>query len=129
MPSHSRGALYPILLSLTLVWWGCSDEPDPVTPEVRVEGPDVAWLQANAVAFDSHEAETGYANLMVRAQVFSRFRLVARHAKILLAKGRVERSVAQGEQSEAAVVHLIVEELERIDRPGQALRTASRDFH
>ena len=77
MPSQSRGALYPILLSLTLVWWGCSDEPDPTVPVVESEGPDVAWLQANAFAFDSPEAETGFADLEPLRELVGDARIVA----------------------------------------------------
>ena len=77
MPSQSRGALYPILLSLTLVWWGCSDEPDPTVPVFQSDRPDVAWLQANAIAFDSPEAETGFADLEPLREIIGDARIVS----------------------------------------------------
>jgi error-prone DNA polymerase len=47
---------------------------------------------------------------------------VARHARLMLVSGRVER---QGD-----VVHVLARELERLDLPGNASVPAkSRDFH
>jgi error-prone DNA polymerase len=77
---------------------------------------------ASGVTFITLEDETGVVNLIVREQVFSDHYLAARSARILLARGRLER---QGE-----VVHVLVQDLERLDLPSQAhIPAKSRDFH
>ncbi|MBI4954238.1 MAG: error-prone DNA polymerase [Myxococcales bacterium] len=81
---------------------------------------------ASGVVFITLEDETGTVNLVLYAHVFEAHELVARHAGLLLARGRVDR---RGE-----VVHVRVSGLERLDLPrtdaptgGLAVR--SRDFH
>ncbi len=81
---------------------------------------------ASGVVFITLEDETGNANLIVYQSVFEQFHLVARRATLLLARGEVER---QGQGGEAAVVHLIVRDLARLDVPGRDLPSVSRDFH
>ena len=77
---------------------------------------------ASGVTFFTLEDESGVANLIVHQRVFDEHYVVARHAKILLVFGRVER---QGE-----VVHVLVRRMERLDLPdGEALVAPSRDFH
>jgi hypothetical protein len=75
------------------------------------------------------EDETGHANLIVYGSVYERFRLIARHAAVLLARGHVERQSLSPKSGEAAVVHLIVRTLERVDMPEPGLPRLSRDFH
>jgi error-prone DNA polymerase len=78
---------------------------------------------AKGIVFITLEDETGVVNLVVYGDVFERHELAARHAGILLARGRVDR---KGE-----VVHVRAESLERLDLPcgTRPLDTRSRDFH
>jgi error-prone DNA polymerase len=77
---------------------------------------------ASGVTFVTLEDESGVANLVVQKRVFDEHYVIARHAKILLVHGRVER---QGE-----VVHVLVRRMERLDLPGgEPLVAPSRDFH
>jgi len=89
---------------------------------------------ASGVVFITLEDETGFANLILWRAVYEQFRLPARHSSILLAHGEVERQVrADGSNlpggGDAAVIHLIVRSLSRLDVPGQDIRAVSRDFH
>jgi len=77
---------------------------------------------ARGVVFLTLEDETGVANLIVYPRVFARYRLPARHATLLLARGRVERDPA------GSVVHLIVRSLARLDGAEPRLSVAVRDF-
>jgi error-prone DNA polymerase len=76
---------------------------------------------AKGITFMTIEDETGVANLVVRPQVYDRFRRIVRGAGSLLVRGRVDRA---GE-----VVHVIVTSLEPLDHHLLELRSASRDFH
>ncbi len=77
---------------------------------------------ASGVVFITLEDETGTLNLVLYAHVFDRFELVARHAGMMLARGRVDR---RGD-----VVHIRAQHLERLDMPrGDTLAIRSRDFH
>ena len=76
---------------------------------------------ALGMLFYTLEDETGVANLVVRPQVYEKYRPVARGATALVAEGRVER---QGE-----VVHLQVKRLEDVPRRLADLRSTARDFH
>ena len=76
---------------------------------------------ALGMLFYTLEDETGVANLVVRSQVYEKYRPVARGATALVAEGRVER---QGE-----VVHLQVKRFEDVARLLSNLRSTSRDFH
>ena len=99
---------------------------------------------ASGVVFITLEDETGFANLVLWNRVYQRLRLVARHATLLLARGRIERDVPPATGADAAarpveqdllkssgrtngkgaqkqrdaptpVIHLIVDALERLD--------------
>ena len=95
---------------------------------------------ASGVVFITLEDETGFANLVLWNRVYQRLRLVARHATLLLARGRIERqpdlpppelqghSDAKG-PAPTPVIHLIVDELERLDVKKQSGWRMSRDFH
>ncbi|MBM4374069.1 MAG: error-prone DNA polymerase [Deltaproteobacteria bacterium] len=80
-------------------------------------------VTAKGIVFITLEDESGTVNLVVYGDVFARYELAARHAGLLLARGRVDR---KGE-----VVHVRAEELERLDLPTgtRPLDTRSRDFH
>ncbi len=76
---------------------------------------------ASGIVFMTLEDETGTANLIVRPQVYQRYRRAARHGVIVLARGTVER---QGD-----VVHILVESIENADDAIAPLAVRSRDFH
>jgi error-prone DNA polymerase len=83
---------------------------------------------ASGVVFITVEDETGYANLIVYRKVFEQFRHTARNSSLLLAYGHIERE-QRARTQQGAVVHVIVRELERLDRPRGGLTRMSRDFH
>ena len=92
---------------------------------------------ASGVVFITLEDETGFVNLILWRNVYERLRLIARHARLMLAAGKVERD-REATRSEVPIVHLprlglpgvvLVEHLERLDRPDSKLRRQSRDFH
>jgi error-prone DNA polymerase len=77
---------------------------------------------ASGVTFITLEDETGIINLVVHKRIFTEQYLVARHAKIVLVRGRVER--------EGEVIHVLVRKMERLDLPTEEpLPARSRDFH
>ena len=76
---------------------------------------------ALGIVFCTLEDETGTANLVIRPQIFEKYRRAAHAAVALLAEGRVER---QGE-----VVHLQTTRLEDLSHALANLRSQSRDFH
>jgi error-prone DNA polymerase len=86
---------------------------------------------ASGVVFITLEDETGTMNLVLYSGVFDAYFLTARHAALLLARGKVEREVTlprPGEVGEATpVIHVLVEHLERLD-VGR-VENHSRDFH
>jgi error-prone DNA polymerase len=91
---------------------------------------------ASGVVFITLEDEYGFANLILWRAIYEQFRLPARHASILLAHGEVERQVRpdgsnlhESGGADAAVIHLIVRSLERLDIPGRDIHVMSRDFH
>jgi error-prone DNA polymerase len=88
---------------------------------------------ASGVVFITLEDETGIGNLILYSRVFEKFEHVARHATLLLARGKVERQVTPPRPGEVGaatpVVHLIVQHVERLDVPGQDIESVSRDFH
>jgi error-prone DNA polymerase len=77
---------------------------------------------ASGVTFVSLEDETGITNVVVTLKIFNANYLVARHAKLMLVQGRLER---KGE-----VIHVLAQKLERLELPGAApVPVSSRDFH
>jgi error-prone DNA polymerase len=86
---------------------------------------------ASGVVFITLEDETGTMNLVLYSGIFDAFYLPARHAALLLARGKVEREVTAprpGEVGKATpVIHVLVEHLERLD-VGR-VESRSRDFH
>ena len=83
---------------------------------------------ASGVVFITLEDETGFVNLILWQAVYERLRLIARHATLLLAHGKIERD-REATNAEVPILHVIVEDLERLDRPEAKLRKQSRDFH
>ena len=77
---------------------------------------------ASGVTFVTLEDETGMVNLVVQQTVFAENYAVARHAKLILVRGRLER---QGE-----VIHVLALEMARLSLPdGEEPAVRSRDFH
>jgi error-prone DNA polymerase len=76
---------------------------------------------AKGIVFATMEDETGTANLIIRPNIYEKYRPAARGAVALLAEGRVE---CQGE-----VVHLQVSRVTDLSKSLAQLRSVSRDFH
>jgi error-prone DNA polymerase len=75
---------------------------------------------AKGVMFMTIEDETGRLDLIVRPDVYERFRDAAVYAKLVIARGRVERR--------DGVVHLLSLAFENIERLSERLPRMSRDF-
>jgi error-prone DNA polymerase len=98
---------------------------------------------ASGVVFITLEDETGFLNLVLWSRVYEEYRLPARHAAILLARGTIERQgrppgvhastphdpLVDEAAEVAPVIHVMVEALLRLDVPGRDISKASRDFH
>jgi error-prone DNA polymerase len=77
---------------------------------------------ASGVTFVTLEDETGMVNLIIQKKLFEENYAVARHARIMLVEGRLER---QGD-----VIHVLAKALERLRMPvGDEPPLRSRDFH
>jgi error-prone DNA polymerase len=76
---------------------------------------------ASGVVFETLEDETGVVNLIIRPDVFDRYRPAARHAGLLQADGYVER---QGQ-----VVHVMAKRLFDLSHLLSGFQLTSRDFH
>ncbi len=76
---------------------------------------------AKGITFMTLEDETGTVNLIVRLQVWQRYRRVGRQARAIIATGLLQR--AEG------VVHVIVDRLEDLTMQLPDLGHVSRDFH
>ena len=66
------------------------------------------------------EDETGVANLLVRAEVYERYRKVARSATGMVAAGKLERS--------DGVIHVVVDRMVDLADDLGVLDARSRDF-
>jgi error-prone DNA polymerase len=75
---------------------------------------------AKGITFVTLEDESGVANLIIRPDVWQRFRQDALGAKILLAAGRLQRV--------GRVIHVLVTRLENLSGRMEELRADSRDF-
>ena len=64
---------------------------------------------------------------MLWRRVFEEFRLAATRSSILLAEGEVERGSSA--RTEPDIIHVVVNQLERLDVPGRDVQKLSRDFH
>jgi error-prone DNA polymerase len=76
---------------------------------------------ASGIVFETLEDETGIVNLIVRPNIYDKYRLAARHSALLQAEGYVER---QGQ-----VVHVMAWKLEDLSHMLAGYRFTSRDFH
>jgi error-prone DNA polymerase len=75
---------------------------------------------AKGITFVTLEDETGVANLIIRPDVWKKFRAAALGATVLLARGRLQR--------EGLVIHVLVTHLENLSGRMQELSSQSRDF-
>jgi error-prone DNA polymerase len=75
---------------------------------------------AKGVMFMTIEDETARLDLIVRPDVYERFRDAAVYAKLVIARGRIERR--------DSVVHLLAHSMEDIERLSEHLPRLSRDF-
>ncbi|HEV8378236.1 MAG TPA: error-prone DNA polymerase [Tepidisphaeraceae bacterium] len=76
---------------------------------------------ASGIVFETLEDETGIVNLIVRPNIYAKYRLAARHSALLQAEGYVER---QGQ-----VVHVMAWRLHDLSHLLAGYRFTSRDFH
>jgi len=76
---------------------------------------------AKGITFMTLEDETGTVNLIVRPQVWKRFRRVANQARALIATGLLQR--------QDGVIHVIVDRLQDLTTQLPNLGHVSRDFH
>jgi error-prone DNA polymerase len=76
---------------------------------------------ASGIVFETLEDETGIVNLIVRPEVYERYRPAARHAGLLQADGYIER---QGQ-----VVHIMVKRMFDLSGMLSGFQVQSRDFH
>jgi len=76
---------------------------------------------ASGIVFETLEDETGIVNLIVRPDIYERYRPAARHAALLQCDGYLER---QGQ-----VVHIMAKRLYDLSGLLHGYRLESRDFH
>jgi error-prone DNA polymerase len=76
---------------------------------------------ASGIVFETLEDETGIVNLIVRPDIYERYRPAARHAALLQCDGYLER---QGQ-----VVHIMAKRLLYLSGLLHGYRLQSRDFH
>ena len=75
---------------------------------------------AKGITFMTLEDESGTANLIVRPEVWQRYREAALGSTVLLAHGRLQRH--------GLIIHVLVTRLENLSSSLEDLRAASRDF-
>jgi error-prone DNA polymerase len=76
---------------------------------------------ANGIIFATIEDETAVANLIIRPQIYEKYRRAASGAPAIIAEGRVER--------QGLVVHLQVTRIQDLSHGLSELKNLSRDFH
>jgi error-prone DNA polymerase len=76
---------------------------------------------ASGITFVTLEDETGFANLIVRPEVWERYHHAARTATAMLAHGRLQR--------QDNVIHVLVNRLDDLSSRLDDLGVSSRDFH
>ncbi len=119
---HPVGELREILNGLNVVPAGRLKELPP-DRRYRVAGLVLSRQRpgtAKGITFMTLEDETGTANLIVRPQVWERFRRVANRGAALIASGKL--------QSQEGVINLIVDRLEDLTGRLPELGQRSRDF-
>ncbi|MGE0606812.1 MAG: error-prone DNA polymerase [Pirellulales bacterium] len=95
----------------------------PAGRQVRVAGLVLVRQRpstAKGIIFVTLEDETGVANLIIRPDIWERYRPVAKNAAALLAHGQLQR--------EHEVIHLLVNKLEDLATAAGRLPGKSRDF-
>ena len=75
---------------------------------------------AGGITFVTLEDETGMVNLIVRPEIWERYRRAARGATVMLVQGRL--------QNEHEVIHVLAARLEDLSAKFADLSTRSRDF-
>ena len=96
----------------------------PVDRRVKVAGLTLMRQRpgtASGITFVTLEDETGFANLIVRPEVWERYHQAARTATALLAHGRLQR--------QENVIHVLVTRLDDLSKRIADLGVSSRDFH
>jgi len=76
---------------------------------------------ASGIVFETLEDETGTINLIIRPDVYDRYRRAARHSALVQADGYIERS--------GQVLHIMAKRLFDLSHLIAGLDTRSRDFH
>jgi error-prone DNA polymerase len=76
---------------------------------------------ASGIVFETLEDETGIVNLIVKPDIYDRYRSAARHAALLQADGYVQRN--------GQVVHVMAKRLYDLSHLIQGYELRSRDFH
>jgi error-prone DNA polymerase len=84
-------------------------------------------MTASGVVFVTLEDETGMINLILSPQIFDQSYRTAVHARLLLVKGRVERTPKQETPGEPSVIHVLVTDLTPLSFD-EGLAVQSRDF-
>jgi error-prone DNA polymerase len=84
-------------------------------------------MTASGVVFITLEDETGMVNLILTPALFDRSYRLAVHARLVLARGKVERTPPRPKQGDHPVIHVLVSELEALELAG-GLDARSRDF-
>jgi error-prone DNA polymerase len=96
----------------------------PVDRPVKVAGLTLMRQRpgtASGITFVTLEDETGFANLIVRPEVWERYHHAARTATAMLAHGRLQR--------QDTVIHILVNRLDDLSKRIADLGVSSRDFH
>ena len=75
---------------------------------------------AKGITFVTLEDDTGTVNLIIRQDVWERYRKAAFQASVMLAGGRLQR--------EREVIHILADQLEDISHLLAAVPARSRDF-
>ncbi|MBC7773201.1 MAG: error-prone DNA polymerase [Pyrinomonadaceae bacterium] len=76
---------------------------------------------ASGIVFMTIEDETAAANLILWSKVFEKFRRAARHSRLIICSGKIERA--------GQVVHVLAQSIRGIDAMTGDLAVTSRDFH
>ena len=76
---------------------------------------------ASGIVFETLEDETGVVNLIIRPDIYEKYRHAARHAGLVVAQGFVER---QGQ-----VIHIMAKQLHDLSALLHDHPANSRDFH
>ncbi len=120
---HPLQFLRPMLEELQVVP-ACDLARLPVDRRYRVAGLVLLRQRpgtAKGITFVTLEDETGPANLIIRQEVWERYRAAAAGASAMIAHGRLQR-VGQ-------VIHLLVDRVENLTHLLEDVSPRSRDFH